>query len=41
VNPLYENISGLDAYLQAGSPVLDAGDLSLIPDVTWMGALGQ
>ena len=41
MNPLYVNISGLDAHLQAGSPVLDAGKSSLIPDVTWMGALGQ
>jgi hypothetical protein len=41
VNPLYVNISGLDAHLQAGSPVLDSGDLSLLLDVTWMGALGQ
>ena len=40
MNPLYVNIGGLDAHLQAGSPVMDAGELSLIPDVTWMGALG-
>jgi hypothetical protein len=41
MNPLYVNISGLDAHLQAASPVLDAGESSLIADVTWMGALGQ
>jgi hypothetical protein len=41
VNPLYVNIGGSDAHLQSGSPVMNAGKLSLIPSVTWMGALGE
>ena len=40
MDPLYVNIGGLDAHLQAASPVLDAGKSSLLPSVTWMGALG-
>jgi hypothetical protein len=40
MDPLYVDIGAFDAHLQAGSPVLDAGELSLILDVTWMGALG-
>ena len=41
MDPLYVNIGGFDAHLQAGSPVMNAGKLSLIPSVTWMGALGE